>query len=86
MKECAVLLCCFLPLMIKGTAREGSSCVLADKSYSENPLVTQCCIIIASCLSIQYPDFDVFVFLAFSSEVSLKIPHEIGKVEKESFL
>lgn len=71
--------------LIKDTTKEGSSCFLADKSYFKNPLVTQCTIIITSCLSIQYPGFDFFVFLAFSSEVSFKIPHEKGKVE-ERFL
>lgn len=71
------------PLMIKGTMREGSSCFLADKSYFKNPLVPQCGIIITSCLSIQYPAFDFSVFLAFSSEVSLELPHE---VERKSFI
>lgn len=43
--------------------KEGLSVFLADKSYSENPLVTQFSIITASCLSIQYPGFDFFWLL-----------------------
>lgn len=43
--------------------KEGLSWFLGDKSYSENPLVSQFSIITASCLSIQYPGFDFFWLL-----------------------
>lgn len=69
---------CFLPFSDKEQTKEGSSCVLANKSYFENPLLTQCRIIIASRSSIQYLGFDFFCLHCNFLWSESKIPHKIG--------
>lgn len=65
--------------MAKSTKWRGSSCILADKSHFENPLVTQWRIIIAALQHTTSWLWLPLVSLAFFSAVSLKISHETGK-------
>lgn len=57
-------------------AKEGSRCFLRYKSLFllGNPLVTQCTVIISSCLSLQHPSYDVLFsrVLAFSPRGELE--------------
>lgn len=63
----------------KSQSEGGSSCILADKSHFENPLVTQWRMIITALQHTTSWLWLSLVSLAFFSAASLKISHETGK-------
>lgn len=65
--------------MTKSTKKKGSCHFLADKSYFENPLVTQWGVVIAMLKHI-IPCFNFFFFLSFwHFPLILKMPHEMQR-------